>query len=381
MTKPPLSSKPVSPLRGYIEGYYGQLLDWPQRHAMLDVLSDCGMNAYLYAPKEDPSHRLRWRDDWSADWWAGFRTFTKAATAKEIDVIAGVAPGLDFDFGSLNRGHGDTALLIRKAEKLVEAGAASINLLMDDIDPGFNGHAGGYASEGLAHADLANHLADCISVPVSMTPRVYADEIAMDDETYLEDFTSRIQNTLMIWTCGSHIVAPQIDLEETKLAHLGLSPDRMIVWDNLYANDYCPRRLFLGLWQGRDKASHILLNPTGFPYTDGLLLHLMVAGEDREKWKTVFENHGVPSDFFSLASFLDLPPDPTSSETVDLFDRDQADTWLAALDTLLWRWKSPLQREWYPYLMGLRGDILYRQGDMASLRIEKIFPPLIMPKD
>ena len=48
-----------------------------------------------------------------------------------------------------------------------------------------------------------------------------------------------------------------------------------------------------------------------------------------------------------------------------------AKTALAALDILLWRWKSPLQREWYPYLMGLKQDILLANGELPLERIEK----------
>ena len=81
-----------------------------------------------------------------------------------------------------------------------------------------------------------------------------------------------------------------------------------------------------------------------------------------------------------IAGFFDLPPQPDAAAAQDPFDPDQTKTWLDALDTLLWRWKSPLQREWYPFLMGLRGDLLYRSGAMDSLRKEKTFPPLLTPQ-
>jgi len=370
MTKP-LSS----PCRGYIEGYYGRLLNWTERRHLTDVLADTGMNTYLYAPKEDPAHRFHWRQDWDSGWWQHFAGFTAAAAAKDVAVIAGIAPGLDFDFGSLSDKNGDAAILIDKSRRLIDAGAASVNLLMDDLDPGFGGHDGGYQSEGAAHADLANMLAD--QLPLSVTPRIYADEIAAEAESYLDDFTARLDPGVMVWTCGSHIVAPRIDLAKTALARAGIPTERMIVWDNLYANDYCPRRLFLGCWQGRDNAQHILINPTGLVHTDALLLHLMAAGEDKTAWQNTFTAHGVPPAFMDIAGFFDLPPQPDAAATQDPFDPDQTKTWLDALDTLLWRWKSPLQREWYPFLMGLRGDLLYRSGAMDSLRKEKTFPPLL----
>jgi hypothetical protein len=368
-----------SPRRGYIEGYYGRLLDWPQRHDLLTVLEREGMNGYVYAPKEDPAHRFQWRQNWSQHWWQEFRSFTKDAKKKGITVIAGIAPGLDFDFSSLIDGGGDLAILVEKAKRLIDGGAGEIGLLMDDLVPASSRQDAGYHSEGLAHADLANRLAAQISGPVSVTPRLYADEIDDETESYLGDFCAQLDPQMMVWTCGSHIVAPKINLAATKLARCGITPERMIVWDNLYANDYCPRRLFLGLWRGRDEATHIFLNPTGLVHTDALLLALMAAGDDAVAWRKVIMAHDVPEAFFNISTFFDLPPDPDAALSEDPFDHGKTVAWLESLDTLLWRWKSPLQREWYPYLMGLRGDILYRRGDMKALRQHKTFPPLLSP--
>ena len=135
---------------------------------------------------------------------------------------------------------------------------------------------------------------------------------------------------------------------------------------------------FLGCWQGRDSARHILINPTGLVHTDALLLHLMAAGEDKTAWQNTFTARRCS--IYGHCRIFDLPPQPDAAAAQDPFDPDQTKTWLDALDTLLWRWKSPLQREWYPFLMGLRGDLLYRSGAMDSLRKEKTFPPLLTPQ-
>jgi hypothetical protein len=50
---------------------------------------------------------------------------------------------------------------------------------------------------------------------------------------------------------------------------------------------------------------------------------------------------------------------------------------LDALDELLWRWKSPLAQEWYPFLMGLRGDLLMLRGEADEFRQAKILPPYL----
>jgi hyaluronoglucosaminidase len=42
-----------------------------------------------------------------------------------------------------------------------------------------------------------------------------------------------------------------------------------------------------------------------------------------------------------------------------------------AIETLLWRWKTPLAREWYPFLFGLKHDLLIASGELPALRIAK----------
>ena len=88
---------PDTPIRGYIEGYYGRLPTWQERHRIIARLAALGMNAYFYAPKEDPCHRVNWRDAWSDDWITEFSAMCDAAAAADVSVFAGIAPGLDYD--------------------------------------------------------------------------------------------------------------------------------------------------------------------------------------------------------------------------------------------------------------------------------------------
>ena len=362
-------------LKGYIEGYYGRLLTWSERERILETLARLEMQAYLYAPKEDSAHRLDWRSDWDAEWWQGFTHFCKQAKTLNIKVLAGIAPGRDFDFTSPQS---DLEILTKKAKALLTSGADEVVLLLDDIEPLAPERLGSHADEGTAHASLANSLASAISAPLKIVPRVYADEI--EDNGYLASFASVLEDSMGVFFCGSHVVAPEIEIEVTKVVKVGIIADRIIVWDNLYANDYCPRRLFLGRWQGRNNVDAIMLNPTGLVETDCLLLALMRAGDDEKAWRKTLLSHDVPQDFFTIAEFFDLPPDPRQAPQEFNFDPSQAPATLEALDTLLWKWQTPLGREWYPFLMGLKSDILYRAGELDQLRIAKVMPPLLARK-
>ena len=376
-------------MRGYIEGYYGRLLTWDERGLILNHLSQLGMGYYLYAPKEDPCHRFDWRQDYDQDWMTRFQSFCTEAKASHVNVIAGIAPGIDFDFGHLNSDHDggghDWHCLIKKCRALIAAGADQVALLLDDIQPDFDEKSGAFTNEAEAHATLANALnhalSDVMEKPIILTPRIYADEMmghdlmasGANDDMYWPQLAETLDQQIMLLVCGKNVVSHDTSLEDTAMAKAGIPAERAIIWDNLYAHDYCPRRLFLGLWQGRHDDQHILLNPTGMPHTDMVLLSFMDAGDDAEGWRQALRKHGVPEAFLQIAEFFNLPPrgedDPSPS-----LDEEKM---LAALDLMLWQWKSPVQREWYPYLMGLRQDILLKTGQMNKLRVRKSLPPLL----
>ena len=362
---------------GYIEGYYGRLFDWRDRNRLLGGVAAAGMTSYFYAPKEDACHRQFWRQPYDKTWQAEFAQFAATAAAKNIHLIAGIAPGMDFDFASLDAGmdhQNDFSILVAKARQFLANGANMIALLMDDIVSDFEARSGSFTNEGRAHAALANRVGLAIGTPIIIVPRIYADSLITPDDTqsltYLEQFASHLDPQHQVVYCGDDIVAPR------PFGDAGghLDPASIIIWDNFYANDYCPRRLFLGPWRSTD-ITHIMLNPTGMIETDLLLLELMAGARDqagrgseagKTYWRDVMQKSAVPEEFFDIAAYFDAPYGFTTE-----FAMPSAKTSLAALEILLWRWKSPLQREWYPYLMGLKQDILLANGELPLERIEK----------
>ena len=112
-----------------------------------------------------------------------------------------------------------------------------------------------------------------------------------------------------------------------------------------------------------------MLNPTGMIETDLLLLDIMAR---KQSWPDIIKAASIPDEFITLAAYFDAPYgfDP-------VFDMPEDNDALAALETLLWSWKSPLQREWYPFLMGLKHDILMRRGELPSLRVTKTQTPAL----
>lgn len=358
-------------MRGYIEGYYGRILTWQDRRRLLDQISECGMNCYFYAPKEDPYHRLHWRRKWDAKWNTAFTRFCARARQKKIDVLAGIAPGLDYDFRNETN---DFNHLVEKSVYLESAGANAVVLMFDDIEPA-PGHFDGLGrTEAQCHAATATRLADKIGIPVFLVPRIYADEIVNSRadtapaRAHYQDLAAALPRTIPIFHCGKRIVAEPNPLRPGDDAVTKAGFKRIIFWDNLYCNDYCPRRLFVGPYSGRTTTPDIMLNGTGMPQTDRLLLALMQAGDDLERWRHALVTAGVPEAFLRLARWFDKPVISGVTPT-DLPAPDSAD--MAAIETLLWQWKSPLAHEWYPFLFGLKHDALIATGMLPTERLAK----------
>ncbi len=348
--------------RGYIEGYYGQLLSWEERAGLIDHLAALSFDSYLYAPKEDIYHRWQWRTDYPPKFMAEFSRFTHTAKQSGICVLAGIAPGLDFDFQTPEA---DTNALFAKAAQLVTAGADAIVLMFDDILDDVSALTEAGLSEGVCHARLASDLQTHLGCPVLLVPRLYSDEISGDHLAYGTALNQHLSADIPVLLCGETIVAKEVNLHGRagRIGNMLARP--IVIWDNLYCNDYCPRRLFLAPYDGRDTADPVLLNGTGLYHTDKLLLALM-AGTDQKKALT---EAGVPQAIDPLLPFFGLPV--FSGQTPPEMPDYSPDAALEALEILLWQWKSPLAREWYPALFGLKQDIQIEARQMPAERQAK----------
>ncbi|HAJ79165.1 MAG TPA: hypothetical protein DCO75_05290 [Fibrobacteres bacterium] len=140
---------------GYIEGYYGRMLSWDERALLIEEMRGLSLNAYIYAPKEDPFHRQQWRLPYPSAWRSSFSAFVKQSTKAEITVIPGIAPGLSFDYQS----RADYAILLKKFLTLLKSGVNSLCLLMDDIPVDLpDKYKKKYSSLGAAHGELLTKL-------------------------------------------------------------------------------------------------------------------------------------------------------------------------------------------------------------------------------
>ncbi len=234
---------------GVVEGFYGKPYSPEMRRAIIRALSGPGGPVYLYAPKDDPHHRVHWREPCPAGEWEAL-----AAVAGEA-AVAGV--GFWFGLSPWGFGESDYGVARRVLGRAAAAGVAGLCLLYDDIRSG--------ASGGLAEAQIefTRKATDGTGLPVMVCPTVYCMEFTRDDPgalEYLEVWRRTADpDWMLLWT-GPDVVSREMSGLETAEALLGRPP---VIWDNLLADDYCLRRVYLGPLAGRvAPGTPWLLNPS-----------------------------------------------------------------------------------------------------------------------
>jgi protein O-GlcNAcase/histone acetyltransferase len=262
-------------LAGVIEGFYGPPWTQADRFELFGWMQQWGLNAYLYGPKDDLRHRAIWRE-----------TYPDADAAKLAEIIAESArrglnffymlgPGLDLRFTSAS----DRERLQARFSQLLALGCRNFALLFDDIpdrmDPADRERFGSFAA---AQCDVTNELfrwvrAQQPAARFLFCPTPYCGRMAerrLGGEGYLEIVGRELLPEIGVCWTGPEIIAREITVPHVRELRqlLRRAP---VIWDNLHANDYDGRRIFLGPYAGRPselrgEVAGLLTNPnTEYP--------------------------------------------------------------------------------------------------------------------
>ena len=315
------------------------------------------------------SHRLNWRKNYDKNWITAFKNFCKNSQRLKISILVGISPGLDFNFG---KSSDDFNILVNKAKLLKYCGAKYVSLLFDDI-PSRSFRIDEKKSEGVLHAELANDLTKELNEKIFVVPRVYSDELIDIKYSYLADFNKTLNDHTPIFYCGKKIISEtnkSIELETIKKT----TSNKIIFWDNLYANDYCPKRIFIGPYFGRPDFNNTMINPTGLIKTDLFILDLIyftkLNNDIESAWIRNQKKYKIPEQFNIISRYF-FPINFNQEDSKRNYSYNEE---IEALDFLLWKWKSPLSREWYQYMLNLKQDLQLLNGNLDINRIKKIFP-------
>ena len=220
------------PLRGVVEGFYGQPWTFEQRADMLDFCRQSNLNAYIYAPKDDPYHRELWRKPYPADKFDELSKLVALANRSRVRFIFAVSPGLDINF----RSDADFNTLIRKFDALHDIGVRDFAIFFDDIN--HKDAAGQAAFLNRVNKYLRGtykDVAHLITVPT---------EYCMDYifsggklNSYSRRLAAELDPNILVLLTGRGVVCEGISEEE--LAKLNELFGREIgVWWNYPVNDY-----------------------------------------------------------------------------------------------------------------------------------------------
>jgi hyaluronoglucosaminidase len=268
-TGPAAARPPAGSSVGVVEGFYGRPWTWPEREKLVRAMGALGLRTYLYAPKNDPKHRDRWREPYDSQLIARFARLASLGTAVGVEVVYAVSPGADIDAGSTS----DFEALEAKVEAMrAQAGIRDAALLMDDLDPAAHPHS---RVLGEQHAALASKLLASMrgrdgAARLWFVPTVYAglaDKLPQADRDYLDALAAMPADIPIAWT-GDAVFAKRIEVADaTAFASLaGRAASGLWVWDNYPVNDIALfRRLFARPVEGRESllpgVSALVSNP------------------------------------------------------------------------------------------------------------------------
>ncbi|MFC4504000.1 MULTISPECIES: beta-N-acetylglucosaminidase domain-containing protein [Streptomyces] len=265
---------PLMPLRGAIEGFYGSPWTHAERLDQLAFYGDLKMNTYLYAPKDDPYHRERWRDPYPADRLAELGELVRQAADHHVRFTFALSPGVSICYSSA----ADRAALEAKLQAVYDLGVRSFSVPLDDISytrwncTGDRTVYGAPSRESAARAqvEMLNRLErDFLASregtePLQMVPTEYGD---VTETAYKKTVREQLDPAIQVMWTGTDTVPPRITVQDAAQA-AAVWGRKVFLWDNYPVNDYgqAEGRLLLAPYAEREPGLHgqlsgLVLNP------------------------------------------------------------------------------------------------------------------------
>ena len=255
---------------GVAEGFYGKPWSLAQRRRLFSWMQSWGLDTYLYAPKDDLKHRMRWRELYDAIEATDLKNLINDCRARGIKFIYALAPGLDFNRANPQ----DAPALFAKAKQLLDLGCEDFAILYDDLDvtlasrmvenPGSVAQEQAETSNALLKIlESSNNAISLIFCPTQYCARKA--EPSVSQSPYLRKLGEALHPKIGFFWTGPEIVSETISVESIRELR-GVIQRKPILWDNIHANDYDLRRIYLGPYSGRtlalrDELAGILTNP------------------------------------------------------------------------------------------------------------------------
>ena len=234
---------PRNPIRGVIEGFYGTAWTHEYRKDLFKFMGEHKMNAYIYAPKDDPKHRAQWRSLYTGAELERMTDLITTANDNQVKFIYAISPGGDINLGSGYEA--DFKKLMAKCEQIYELGCRDFAIFLDDIPTlDAEGHAKLLSDFQTRFVETHEGVSDLIAITTE-----YGDP-------FLTNYTTEIaplihKDVVLMWT-GPGVIPESIT--NRSLQHIIKTYGRkVLIWWNYPVNDTLANHLFMGPCVGLEK--------------------------------------------------------------------------------------------------------------------------------
>jgi hyaluronoglucosaminidase len=231
-----ISASPIL-LRGIVEGFYGTPWNFDIRADLIRFCGEYNLNAYIYAPKDDPYHRDKWREPYPEDKISELKGLVDISLENNVHFIFAVSPGLDLNYEG-EKGEQDLQSMINKLDMMYNIGMRDFAIFFDDLEG---------EQSGKNHATFLNRLQDALDkkyediYPLITVPTQYTRHWMIDDEgnikQYTQEFTTLLNTKIVVLYTGDDVVCDGIT-EESYQAAKDIYKRDLGIWWNYPVNDY-----------------------------------------------------------------------------------------------------------------------------------------------
>lgn len=258
--------------RGFIEGYYGNPWSVEDRSDLMTYGGYYKLNAYFYAPKDDPKHRVQWRSLYTEDELTWIKQLADAGNASKCRFVYGIHPFPGNDPFGINKNEDgyqkDLTDLKAKLKQVIDEGVRQVAILADDFaNPG-----------GELGLRLVNDITTWLETEVksqypdmkTTLPYIPFDYMGNGSSNEFTSLKQAPENVQLVMTGGRIWGEVTQNFSQTFKNNTGRAP---YYWINWPCSDNSKKHLIMG---GNDTFLHPGVDPT---LIEGIMLNPMQQSE------------------------------------------------------------------------------------------------------
>lgn len=246
-------------LIGVIEGFFGPQWPHPARLSYAEFLSRYGGDFYIYAPKQDPFLRKKWRETWTEEYRSHLRSMIEHFHKHQIRFGVGFSPfGLGTNLSLEDVRHLEEKLRIMSSLKIDILG-----LFFDDMPVTDNLAKTQIETLNLVQKNFSGKIIFC---PSYYTPDPILDKVfGTRPVNYLNEIADGVSKDVLIAWTGPKVISPEIPDEHLRETE-ALLKRKPFIWENIFANDGPKNCKFLKLRPFSGRSAQALSLSEGFGF-------------------------------------------------------------------------------------------------------------------